>query len=314
VTFEDNHASDCGGGMCLFSSNATSINVIFIGNSAPEGGGMFNQVSSHALSNVVFFHNQASYGGGMCFNYGGAVLTNTTSTGNSASVRGGAMENRNCNPTVVNTIMWGDSAATGSEIHNEDSYPVILHSLVSGCGGSGPGWNPGVGTDGGSNIDEDPLFADGTNGDLHLLVNSPAIDAGDNNAPNLPETDLDGNTRVQGDSVDMGAYETAAGQNDAEETEPAGVYRLYQNVPNPFNPVTLIRYDVPASGGRITLRVYDVASRPVRTLVDQVQSGGQKAVGWDGRDGAGIPVSSGVYFCRLVTPDYERTLKMLLLR
>ncbi len=45
-------------------------------------------------------------------------------------------------------------------------------------------------------------------------------------------------------------------------------FALYQNVPNPFNPETTIRYDVPAGGGKVTLRVFDVSGRLVRTLVD----------------------------------------------
>jgi hypothetical protein len=91
-------------------------------------------------------------------------------------------------------------------------------------------------------------------------------------------------------------------------------YALYQNEPNPFNPTTVIRYDVPAGGGHITLEVYDVAGRLVRTLIDSAHTAGEKRVTWDGRDNRGDSAASGVYFYRLKTPTYVKTLKMALLR
>jgi len=91
-------------------------------------------------------------------------------------------------------------------------------------------------------------------------------------------------------------------------------YRLYPNTPNPFNPTTSIRYDVPASGGVVTLHIYDVSGRLVRTLLDGPQTAGQKTVSWNGRDNRGRGVASGVYFYRLRAPGYQRTLKMVLVQ
>jgi hypothetical protein len=97
--------------------------------------------------------------------------------------------------------------------------------------------------------------------------------------------------------------------------EPAPTrYALHQNVPNPFNPSTVIRYDVPAGGGDVTLVIYDVAGRLVRTLIDGYQVTGRREVTWDGRDRSGSAVSSGVYFYRLVAGDYVQTRKMILLK
>ena len=90
-------------------------------------------------------------------------------------------------------------------------------------------------------------------------------------------------------------------------------FALYQNMPNPFNPTTLIRYDVPTAGGHVTLRVYDVVGRLVRTLVDEAQTPGAKAISWNGRTDAGRRVASGVYFYRLRAPGFEKTLKMIVL-
>ncbi len=91
-------------------------------------------------------------------------------------------------------------------------------------------------------------------------------------------------------------------------------YELYQNVPNPFNPTTLIRYDVPPGGARVTLRVFDVSGKVVKTLADGVESAGQKSAQWDGRNESGNQVSTGVYFCRLTAGSFVETKKMVLLK
>jgi hypothetical protein len=99
------------------------------------------------------------------------------------------------------------------------------------------------------------------------------------------------------------------GASGAPET-----FALYQNHPNPFNPTTTIRFDVPAGGGVVTLRVYDVSGRLVRSLANGTQTAGQKTVTWDGRNDAGSPVATGIYLYRLVGPGFEQTRKMILLK
>jgi hypothetical protein len=88
---------------------------------------------------------------------------------------------------------------------------------------------------------------------------------------------------------------------------------LHQNSPNPFNPTTTIRFDI-ARAGRVTLRVYDVSGRLVRTIIDEnLPAGHHKAV-WDGRDRGGQEAASGVYFCRLTAGDFVKARKMTLLK
>ena len=89
---------------------------------------------------------------------------------------------------------------------------------------------------------------------------------------------------------------------------------LAQNYPNPFNPTTTINYDVRAGGGEITLRVYDVKGRLVRTLVDGHQMEGAKRVLWDGLNNRGSQVATGVYFYRMTAPGFTKTRKMVLLK
>jgi hypothetical protein len=88
---------------------------------------------------------------------------------------------------------------------------------------------------------------------------------------------------------------------------------LAQNRPNPFNPTTTLSYSV-SQQGRVTLRVFGVDGSLVRTLVDRDQQADRYDVQWDGTDGAGQRVASGVYFYTLKTPLFTSTKKMVLLK
>ncbi|MBN1885835.1 MAG: T9SS type A sorting domain-containing protein [Candidatus Krumholzibacteriota bacterium] len=99
---------------------------------------------------------------------------------------------------------------------------------------------------------------------------------------------------------------------DAEET-PRGVFALDANVPNPFNPTTTIAFNLPTTS-RVEIKVYDVRGALVRTLVAGVRNAGEQTVLWDGTNDAGSRMASGVYFCRMTAPGYERTRKLILLR
>ena len=95
---------------------------------------------------------------------------------------------------------------------------------------------------------------------------------------------------------------------------PAATWALSQNFPNPFNPNTTIHYNVKAGGGQVSLRVFDVSGRVVRTLVNGSQTAGAKSVTWNGTNDAGQRVASGIYFYRMIAPDFTQTKKMVLLR
>jgi hypothetical protein len=89
---------------------------------------------------------------------------------------------------------------------------------------------------------------------------------------------------------------------------------LRGNAPNPFNPLTRIAFEVPSGGAVLSLGVYDVAGRRVRTLVDGFRDGGPATVAWDGRDDHGSAVSSGTYLCRLAGLGVVQTRRMVLLQ
>jgi hypothetical protein len=90
--------------------------------------------------------------------------------------------------------------------------------------------------------------------------------------------------------------------------------RLHQNQPNPFNPRTVIAYELPAPG-TTRLTIYDVKGRLVSHLADLgVQSAGRHEAIWDGLSDEGTAQSSGVYFCRLEAGSYVQTIKLALLK
>jgi hypothetical protein len=130
-------------------------------------------------------------------------------------------------------------------------------------------------------------------------------------------TDVTGNAsfRYRVASVDSAGNESPPVDPDRETGDHMVPLRLAleQNQPNPFNPSTTIRYDVPAPGGRVTLAVYDVHGRLVRALVEEQEAAGSRSVTWDGRSNAGTRVASGTYFCRLESNGVVLTRKMTLL-
>ncbi|HUV37534.1 MAG TPA: T9SS type A sorting domain-containing protein, partial [Patescibacteria group bacterium] len=88
---------------------------------------------------------------------------------------------------------------------------------------------------------------------------------------------------------------------------------LDQNVPNPFNPSTTIRYFLPERC-RVTLQIYDIAGRRIACLVDRMQDRGQHHIVWNGTDMNGDPAGSGVYLYRLTAGKESISRKMILLR
>ena len=321
VTFKGNDAEH-GGGMCNFgNSNPYLDRVSFMENVAWRGGGMYSDSSSPTLVNVLFWANEAigynAFGGGM-FNRGNMpVLVNVTFSANLADDgSGGGMNNLNSGPQMTNVILWGNSAVTaGDEINNVSGGPSISNSIIENCGGSGAAWNPALGSDGGGNIDADPMFKNTAIGDLHIYSPSPAVENGDNTAlPAGTSIDLDHYPRIYGVFVDIGAYEVQGHPTGAEDQVNVPKEPSIQSVyPNPFNPSTVIEFEL-AVRGPVRLSIYDAGGRLVRDLVDGTRSAGPHDVAWNGKDRAGSTVSSGMYFVRLESDGKITSKKIVLLR
>ena len=85
------------------------------------------------------------------------------------------------------------------------------------------------------------------------------------------------------------------------------------NYPNPFNPVTKLRYTIPKNG-LVSIIIYDMLGRHVKTLVNQTQNAGYASVIWDATNDYGKPVSAGIYLYQIQTGEYIQTKKMVLLK
>jgi hypothetical protein len=91
------------------------------------------------------------------------------------------------------------------------------------------------------------------------------------------------------------------------------VHALYDNYPNPFNPATTIRYDLPEAS-KTELAVYNVVGQLVQTLVSEQQKAGEYSVTWDGKDEIGKDVASGIYYYVFRAGDFKSVKSMVLLK
>jgi hypothetical protein len=111
---------------------------------------------------------------------------------------------------------------------------------------------------------------------------------------------------------DIGAYEnalaSATGIIPGDSPELPVKFALFQNAPNPFNPATLIRFNLPKRS-LISLRIYDVAGRLVADLVNGWRDAGSHAVTFDGSG-----LASGVYLYRIEAGEFSAVSKMVLMK
>ncbi len=102
---------------------------------------------------------------------------------------------------------------------------------------------------------------------------------------------------------------------DADDANPGISYsfNLDQNRPNPFNPATTVEYSL-ARKSHVNISIYNILGQKVITLVDGEQEAGQHHAVWEGHDGNGSQVASGIYFYKMEAGDYVQTRKMALMR
>ncbi|MHC4622373.1 MAG: FG-GAP-like repeat-containing protein [Planctomycetota bacterium] len=198
-TFSENSAVRGG---ALAGCNSVISGCTFHGNLADEHGGAIDAGywNSLTVENCVFGRNCAGDNGGCLFIYydSSATLRNCTFCENSAT-NGRVLvcytwhpEHPPSSAELTNCILWDG----GDEIWKNDSSTIsVSYSDVQGC-------HAGEG-----NIDADPLFVAPGRNDCHLLAGSPCINAGDPAGDYSGQTDIDGERRVAGGRVDMGADE-----------------------------------------------------------------------------------------------------------
>ena len=90
-------------------------------------------------------------------------------------------------------------------------------------------------------------------------------------------------------------------------------FNVYNNYPNPFNPVTTLRYDLPEDA-LVNITIYDIMGRIVRTLINSQQNAGFKSIQWNATNDAGSPSSAGLYLYKIQADYLVQTRKMVLLK
>jgi parallel beta-helix repeat protein len=224
-TISGNTANYFGGGVYCYYSSPTLTNCTISGNTANGGGGVYcYHYSSPTLTNCTISGNTANGGGGVyCYDRSSPTLTNCTISGNTANHYGGGVFCRGSSPTLTNCTIAHNAADVDGGAIASDGGGSVVNTLIAfntsgiyysagapdtfhhNCVWGNDAYNySGIpdptGTDG--NISTDPLMIA-----CHLLPGSPCIDAGDNGAVGSDWTDFDGEPRIGGSQVDIGADE-----------------------------------------------------------------------------------------------------------
>lgn len=103
------------------------------------------------------------------------------------------------------------------------------------------------------------------------------------------------------------------GSSEASEASKPATYALLQNYPNPFNPETVIEYHLPEVA-EVRLAIYNILGQKVAMLVNELQEAGVYRVRWDGKNGSGVRVPSGVYVYAIRAGSFSQRKKMVLMR
>jgi len=233
-TISENTARIRGGGIyCYESGSATITNCIISGNVAGDGsggaedgyggGGVCCYRAAPTIINCQIAWNIADGGGGGVYSLmDSPTITNCTLVGNAAATGGGLYAMLpNIAVTLKNCILWDNTASTGHEIALVSSKVAVSYSDVQGGQAQVDADDPNWLTWGWGNVNADPRFrdADGPDGDpntwedndYHISSGSPCINKGDPWGDYSGQTDMDGEPRVDGPRVDIGADEWRCG-------------------------------------------------------------------------------------------------------
>lgn len=207
------------------------------------------------------------------------------------------------NPAFITDTLTVNQAAVSYPLTLTNSGNGTLVYLVSDSTLTGSGW---------LNVGGIPLgnLGEGESEVVDVEVNPAGLAAGQSYSGLVVITSNAVNGAQQ--LVPVTIFIQSSSGLEAEGTLPRRL-ALHANYPNPFNPVTEVAFDLPASG-RVRLAVYNILGQEVRTLADAPLTPGTYRFEWDGRNDAGMEVGSGVYLYRLSFNRQVLTRKMTLIR
>ncbi len=328
-TIEDNHITENwgnGGGISVQNSDATINECTIIGNSTlGHGGGVaFFQSATGSLENSLIQNNYCSNewgsGGGISTDASNPTISNCVIAGNYGSgayTEGGGIDIQFIpSPTITNCSIinnaGGPSAIGGGISIQWSATPIIERCIIAGstsgqglyCISATPvvsccdifdnaGGDAGCGTDGGGNFSLDPGFCNAIGG----------LNPGGPCAPgNHPDGECDG--------LQIGAIVAGCG---APVPNAFGQSINLGNMPNPFNPLTTIYFDLPRSGSA-QLNIYTVDGRLVKTQSWDNLPQGRTEYQWNGTNLRGRAAASGVYLYKVDSQGQSSTKRMSLIR
>jgi hypothetical protein len=297
---ESNHFTNNIAGLLIDESGSNNT----VGGSTPDAGNLITGNTEDGIYQVGSVGARNSYLSNSIYNNGGLGIDLRSFVGN-RGVDSNDFQDPDTGPNLRQNfpaILWASSAHStiGASLNSVPggAYTVQFFSNPV-CDASGYG-------EGKDYLGSVAVTTD-SNGDAEFVCTTD-VPFSDGQYITATATDASGNTS----EFSLCLLVTPVTSAETENTPT--VAALYQAVPNPFNPSTTIRFDVPDGGVRVQISVYDVAGRLVKTLVDDRLDAGRRQVTWDGRNQTGSPVASGMYFYRMTTESYAATHKMLLLK
>ena len=353
VIVTDNTASFYGGGLYIFLSSPTLTDGTVSGNTASKGGGFYIYDSltltrvtvsrnlgeglyfiggSGALTNVTIIGNTSGI-------YVGSGTP--TIAGSNIAYHGNGLYNAdNTNIIDADSVWWGDSSGPYHLLHNPgglgdsvnafvDVWPWLMEPDTAAP--PIPIQNLTIDSTGDDFVelswDASPI-GDLAGYKIYFDTDSSGfpfadtIDVGNNTSYTLSGLepglayfiattcyDTDGNESWY--SNEVSATPTALAVEESPGI-PAS-FALHQAYPNPFNPSTTIRFELPEQMETVLL-IHNILGQEVIRLIDRQVEAGYQQVVWNGRDTFGRQVPSGIYIARLLAPTYTRSIKLVLLK
>jgi predicted outer membrane repeat protein len=298
--FDANRATGGGGAIFATLGSPRIANNVFRNNHCNAVGGAiaFDTVTQGLITGNLFHDNDADNGAAIRTVNSSATIQLNTIAENVADVNGGgvyvAFPTSGSGIALTGNIVATNGAVSGGGIFCESSVTVNLD-----CNDVWSNGTDYVGCSAGPNdFSLDPLFCDPAEADYGIPPESPCAPA---NSP--------------AECGRVGAYDpaTCGGVIDVPANGGGTVPRrfaVHPAQPNPLSRATQVRVDL-TEPADVRLTVFDVSGRLVRTVTDTRLMAGSHALGWDGRDASGQPVTAGVYFYELVAGAHRVTHKLV---